>query len=64
MKKIREYLQYGEIKHFAALNSVPEERMYEIARGRISPRDSEMPFVKDLINAAIPRIEQTQHLSI
>jgi len=63
LKVLRGYLAYGEIKYMAQQNNMPIDRAYEIARGRQSPRDSEMGFVNAIIDRVTPRMQQTSRLN-
>lgn len=58
MKVLRQYLHYGEVKQLAAKNNVEYSRAKEITRGRISPRQSEIPFALDIINTVMPRMQE------
>jgi len=58
MKVLRHYMQHGEIKQIAEQNNIAAARAWEITRGRVSPRESELGFARAILNIAAPRMEE------
>ena len=70
MRLLSGFLQYGEIKTTAKKHGIDfneeatRSRFYNIARGKIAPRESEIPFITDLILLTKPRYEETKTLIV